>query len=331
MFDEPRAFKNCNDATNGVKRLGIRAIAFIMRFSWRILLVLSVLTLRAAPAMPAFAQLQLHPSGSIPVGPVVREQVPGSAQVQGRPTLRRPLSTAPKTAAQKPVAHLSMSLDLSSLAEQDLMQNGYQGLMHISKQGDGFVLAALSLPGADISNPDKSCTVKLHLAQSLPLQSMTNQDGVASYTVGFPACPFSFDVLHRSVLVHKMSKACVFSQVDCATHPEGLWGPNAATLGPIQAAANDRARGVAERRMRTLFVMLMHATRGQVARNQLASEQARFTTHRVMVCRTYAQDAVEDFCALRLTEARAMALDAALVRAHEPHERAKMKHQRKNR
>lgn len=302
-----------------------------MRFFGSTLLVLGVLTLRAVTGTPAVAQLQLHPAGAVAARPTVRAQIPGRLQAEGRPVPRRALSPAPKTPATKAYAPKSMaglrsSPDLASLAGQDLMQNGHQGLMRISKQADGYVISALVLHGADMSDPDKSCMVKLHLIQPLPLQSLANQDGAARYTVGFPACPFSFDVLHRSVLVHKMPQACVFSQADCATRPQGLWGPDSATLGPKQAAANDRARGAAERRMRTLFVMLMRAIRGTVARDHLARDQARFTTHRVMVCRSYARDAVEDFCALRLTEARGMALDAALVQAHAAQERSKRTH-----
>ncbi len=211
------------------------------------------------------------------------------------------------------------------------MQNGHQGLMRISRLADGFAISALALHGSAISDPDTSCVVKLDLSRPLPLESVANQEGAARYKVGFPACPFSFDVLHRSVLVHNMPKACVFKQADCATQPHGLWGPNAATLGPKQAEANDNARGAAERRMRTLFVMLMHRTRHVSERDQLASQQAHFTTRRVMVCRTYARDVVEDFCALRLTEARVMALDAELMRAQRAHGRAKMPQRRKNR
>lgn len=274
--------------------------------------------LLALTTLAAHAQMQLHAVVGLPAG----AQAPHRAS-QVNPHPRPTPPRLPPTG-------------IASLIGQDMLLDGAEGMMRIAKasgaQADShFVVSALALPGTDLSDPDKVCVVKLHLVQPLALHAIVNEAGLTRYALDYKACPLQFDVLHRSVLVHPMAKACVFREVDCAAHPRGLWGPDVRTFGPVQAVANDRARGVIERRMRTLFVMLMHRTRGTTARNQLASDQAHFTTHRVMVCRNYARDAVEDFCALRLTEARVMALDAALVRAQAAHRRAKMPHLRKNR
>ena len=279
--------------------------------------------LLVATSLAAHAQMQLHPAPGNPAPTPTQSQRPGRKS----PAIN---------AVARPVASRMPANDITNLVGQDMLRDGNLGMMRIVKVEDGetspsFAVSALALPGFDMTDPDKICVVKLHFPQPLALHSVANEAGMTRYALDFKDCPLQFDVLHRSVLVHRMPKACIFQQVNCAAHPHGLWGPDARTLGPAQAAANDRTRGVNERRMRTLFVMLMHLTHGTKARNQLASEQAHFTTHRVMVCRNYARDAVEDFCALRLTEARVMTLNAALVRAQAAHRRAKMPHQRKNR
>ncbi|MBV1705736.1 MAG: hypothetical protein KGQ37_00855 [Hyphomicrobiales bacterium] len=269
--------------------------------------------------LAAHAQMQLHPDTG-PSHPAARARRPGLGAHR----------------AQHAATSRFAGTSIAGLAGEELMRNGDEGMMRIirigkAKAAGNFAIAALSLPGIHISDPDKTCVVTLPLGQPLALHAIANDVGLERYGVDYPACPLQFDVLQRSVLVRGKPKACTFQKFDCVAHPRGLWGPDARSFGPAQAAADDSARGYAERRMRTLFVMLMHRTHGNRARDQLASDQAQFTTHRVMVCRNYARDAVEDFCALRLTEARIMALDAALVRAGAGHARAKMTQQRKNR
>jgi hypothetical protein len=44
---------------------------------------------------------------------------------------------------------------------------------------------------------------------------------------------------------------------------------------------------------------------------QIASEQAGFSSEREMICRNYLRENIHGFCALRITQARALALQAA--------------------
>lgn len=64
--------------------------------------------------------------------------------------------------------------------------------------------------------------------------------------------------------------------------------------------------------MRTGFhALLMKAGKDKVAIKKMAGEQAGFSSEREVICRNYLGEEVHGFCALRITQARALALQTA--------------------
>jgi hypothetical protein len=63
--------------------------------------------------------------------------------------------------------------------------------------------------------------------------------------------------------------------------------------------------------------LLAAAGKDKQQTKRLASEQAGFSSEREEKCRTYAGEDVHGFCALRFTEARAIALGAQLTGVEE--------------
>ena len=57
--------------------------------------------------------------------------------------------------------------------------------------------------------------------------------------------------------------------------------------------------------------LLASAGKDKEAIKQIASEQAGFSSEREVICRNYLREDIHGFCALRITQARALALQAA--------------------
>jgi hypothetical protein len=57
--------------------------------------------------------------------------------------------------------------------------------------------------------------------------------------------------------------------------------------------------------------LLTSAGKDKEAIKQIASEQAGFSSEREVICRNYLREDIHGFCALRITQARALALQAA--------------------
>ncbi|MGH6868730.1 MAG: hypothetical protein ACREDA_07665, partial [Methylocella sp.] len=83
-------------------------------------------------------------------------------------------------------------------------------------------------------------------------------------------------------------------------------------FGPDQTKQLERERGRAESAMLARFhALLTSAGKDKEAIKQIAGEQAGFSSEREVICRKYVREDVHGFCALRITQARALALQAA--------------------
>ena len=88
------------------------------------------------------------------------------------------------------------------------------------------------------------------------------------------------------------------------------------TISVARAKEMEKARPKAETTMRANFkALLSNAGKDKIAIKKIAGEQAGFSSEREMLCRDYANETVNGFCALRITEARAASLAARLAGA----------------
>lgn len=268
--------------------------------------------------MPIFVSLLL---AVLLASSVARAQImlPGALQAQpggsnGSPGSAGSAPKMPKLAGLKPPA-------LQSILGRDLAQNGSNGTISFRSAGDGAIeIVKLTLAGESMSRPGEPCMAGVTAVESIKTSFDGRPNGLLRYAVAFPACPFTFDVLDGAVLVSPGSQPCTFKEVQCRADPSGLWGPRGDAIGPDQAKQIERERARAESDLRSYFrALLPAAAKDREAEKKIIAEQAGFSSAREMTCRTYQKEDVHGFCALRLTQARAFALQAAY------YERAKAK------
>ena len=202
-----------------------------------------------------------------------------------------------------------------SIAGRELAQNGARGRIGFVKAGDALNVTLLQLAGSQISRPDDACQIDVVAGAAMTARPMGHPAGPLRYGVDLEACPFSFDVLDGAVLVGPLPNACVFQAADCMVDPAGLWGPRGASLGPDRIKEIERARASAEAAMREAFRNLLERASGNPAVKAASRDQAGFTSLRSEICRDYLREDVHGFCALVLTQARALALKADLGQA----------------
>lgn len=215
-------------------------------------------------------------------------------------------SRKPKLAGLKPPSE-------ETILGQALSRDGHAGSIefHIAP-GAGLVITKLSLEGEAMSYPAEPCRVDVVAEKPIQLSLSGRPNGVARYDAAIAACPFSLEVLDGAVLVTKPPGLCEFKAGQCRVDPAGLWGPPASGIGPDRAQQIERDRTRAEADMRTNFrALLFSAGKDSEAIKTIAGDQAGFSSLREMTCRTYMQEDMHGFCALRLTQARALALQAA--------------------
>jgi hypothetical protein len=249
--------------------------------------------------------------------------LPGAMQAapEGGPRVETPASPhalKPKPAAPKPPSE-------DAILDRDFSRNGSDGLMRFGRgAGAPLEVVALSLTGEQISRPGEACRLDVLTGAPIQAKAAGKPKGFLRYDVGIEACPFSLDVLDGAVLVIGAGKPCDFVAADCRVDPAGLWGPLATTIDEKQIKLFEHARGVAEAAMRTHFrALLASAGQDKAAVKTIAGEQAGFSAEREVTCRNYAREDAHGFCALRLTQARALALQAQLAAA--PRARAQAK------
>jgi len=194
-----------------------------------------------------------------------------------------------------------------------LKQDGQGSAIEFSRAGADLQVAKLALVGDDLRRSGESCRVEV-AGMPLKLTTRESDTGLRRYQVAFPACPFTFSVLDGAILVTNEGKACELKEAGCRADPEGLWGMGADEIDPKKGEEMLGARARVETTVRNNFRALYDRNKKEKAiRNFLVKEQAGFSSWREEVCRSYAREPDFGYCALRLTEARAIALGAQLA------------------
>jgi hypothetical protein len=261
-------------------------------FQFPLLLLLAVLL------APAFPRAQIMLPGALQAQP--------QGGLNASPNSAGGVSKPPKLPGLKPPP-------VQSILGHELTQNGANGIISFrSAAEDGIEIVKLSLMGESLSHPAEPCVVDVAEAGLIKTRFDGRPGGLLHYAVEFPACPFSFDVLEGAVLVSRGPQPCEFNEARCKVDPAGLWGPPGNFIGPDQVKNFERERGRTESDMRVNFrALLSTAAKDKETAKKIVAEQAGFSSAREMTCRTYLKEDVHGFCALRLTQARALALQAA--------------------
>lgn len=201
-----------------------------------------------------------------------------------------------------------------TIVGKTLTLDGARSTIEFSRAGADLQVAKLSLKGDRLSRSGEVCNVDV-AGMPLRLTLRDNDTGLRRYQIDFPACEFTFDVLDGAILVTHEGKACELKEADCHTDPAGLWGMGATEFDPKKATDMLGARARVEKTVRNDFRVLYDRNKKENAlRRFLVREQAGFSSWREEVCRSYVQESEYGYCALRLTEARAIALGAQLAK-----------------
>ena len=232
----------------------------------------------------------------------------GSPSTAGK-TAQSPAGAAPgqpKPAGLKPPSE-------ETIVGHELSRDGFDGIIAFQRgSGNGLEIARLLIAGEEISHPGEQCRVEVVAGAPIQARFAGRPNGVSHYEVEIETCPFSLDVLEGAVLVTRTPKTCDFRVADCRADPAGLWGPPGNAIGPDQTKQLERERGRVDSAMLAKFrALLTSAGKDKEAIKQIASEQAGFSSEREVICRNYLREDIHGFCALRITQARALALQAA--------------------
>lgn len=262
------------------RKLGVSALMGMLAFA-------SAPQLSAQLALPG--AVAPAPEGSIasPTGPRKRREGP---------------AVAPKLPSDDSIIGRALHLD------------GSRSSIEFQRSGADFQVAKLTLTGDRLSRSGEACSVEA-AGTPLALLSLESASGLHRFQLDYPACPFSFEVLDGAILASNEGRACELKAADCRTDPAGLWGVGAAEFDPKRAPEMLGGRAKVERTVRSVFNSLYEKNKTDKAtRNWLVREQAGFSSRREEICRTYAQEAEFGYCALRVTEARALALGTQLAK-----------------
>jgi hypothetical protein len=276
---------------------------------------------RAAVMASLFALLPPHPAraqfalpgavapaeeGSVAVG----EQRPSAAKPAKK---KRPRTPGEDGAAGPAIAPKTPTEE--SAIGKPLFLDGARSVIELQRSGGDFQVAKLALTGDRISRSGEVCRVEV-AGMPLKLTQRDNDSGLRHYQVDFPACPFSFDILDGAILVAAQNGACELKAADCRADPSGLWGVGGGELTDPKRAAemlNQRAR--TEKTVRANFQALYAKNKkDKIVRKILVRAQAGFSSLREEICRSYAQESDFGYCALRVTEARALTLGTQLAK-----------------
>jgi uncharacterized protein YecT (DUF1311 family) len=200
---------------------------------------------------------------------------------------------------------------VETVVARDLLLSGANGLLRLSGQADALQIERFSMLGEVISDPKQQCQINVVGETAISTKDLGRPDGLQRFAAEIPACPFEFDILNGAVLVSGQVQACVFKAADCQANPAGLWGPDGARL-TSDAKAKKEARANAEATMSAIYQALASRLNDQSKADALTDEQSRFLSDRDETCRAYSHEDEHGFCALRLTEARAILLKARL-------------------
>lgn len=256
-------------------------------------------------SQPALAQLALPgATAPAPIGTVV---TPRAAKPKAKTRVRIEAATVPEEV---------------NLAGKTLALNGGKSQIGFSPHDKTVDLSHLLLAGTKLSNSRDECQVDV-AGMPLPLTPLGKVNGLLRFSIPIPACPLTFDVLHGAVLVAAQTPKCSFKEADCEVVPNGLWGASPGDLGPGEVKTLERERTQAERDVRSAYKGLVASTKDRPTIKGFASDQAGFSSYREETCRDYIGELRHGFCALRLTQARAVALETELIAANAAKEERK--------
>lgn len=200
-----------------------------------------------------------------------------------------------------------------TIVGKSLKLDGSGSAIEFSRAGTDMQVTKLTLSGDRLSRSGEECRVDV-AGMPLKVTAQNSGAGLRRYQVDFPACPFTFDVLDGAVLVTNEGKACEIKGADCRADPSGLWGMTDAEFDPKKAEEMLGARAKVEKTVRADFRELYQRnSKDKLVRSFVVKEQASFSSWREEVCRSYAKEPDFGYCALRLTEARAIVLGAQLA------------------
>ncbi len=201
-----------------------------------------------------------------------------------------------------------------SIAGKPLYLDGNRGALQFDRAGGETRLVKLTLAGDRMSRSGESCSVEAPAAK-LKLVARDGEPGLRRYQLDYPDCPFSLDVLDGAVLVSTEKGACSIAASDCRVDPNGLWGMGAAEFDPKNAKEMLNLRARVEKTIHADFRALYDKNKkDRPMRAYLVREQAGFSAQREEICHNYAQEADFGYCALRVTEARALKLGTELAK-----------------
>jgi len=242
-------------------------------------------------ASPAAAQLAL-PGAVAPNPPGAVERLPSA-------------SKTPKPAA----AYASPSAE--TVVGRLLLLNGATGALQFSGRSDALRIDRFAMLGEVISDSTQQCQIDVGGGTPIEAKSLGRPDGLLRFAADIPACPFEFDLLDGAVLVPPQLRACIFKEADCQASPSGLWGPSGASL-----AANPKpvaeARARVEAALAANYRALDARLQDRAKADDLARDEARFSSDHEETCRDYSRESAHSFCATRLTESRAAFLKARI-------------------
>ncbi|MBY6243660.1 hypothetical protein [Methylosinus sp. Sm6] len=259
--------------------------------------------LRAIGLCSAFAltdaRAQLALPGAIAPQPTGSVAAPAEG-AKPRPRVESVTPVAPKLPSEETIIGHALYLD------------GSRSSIELQRQGEGLEVARLALTGDRLSRSGESC--RIEVSEPLRLTSRRTESGLRRYEVEFPACPFTFDALDGAILVSNDGRACELKQADCRADPNGLWGMGETEFDTKKANEMLTLRARVEQKVRNDFKALYDKIKSEKAlRKELVREQAGFSARREEICRAYVAEADFGYCALRVTEARALALGSQLA------------------
>lgn len=255
-------------------------------------------------AAPATAQLALP--GAVAPTPE------GTVTSPSAPKPKKRVSSGGMGQARGPVVMPKAPSD-DTIVGKTLKLDGSGSTIEFSRGGSDLQAARLTLSGDRLSRSGEECRVDV-AGMPLKLTPQNSGAGLRRYLIDFPACPFTLDVLDGAILVTNDGKACEIKVADCRADPSGLWGMAESEFDPKKAEEMLGARAAVEKTVRANFRELYDRNKkDKLVRSFVVKEQAGFSSWREEVCRNYAKEPDFGYCALRLTEARAIVLGAQLA------------------
>ncbi len=235
----------------------------------------------------------------------------GTVTAPARPKKR--LSSGGMGAARGPVV-MPKAPSEDTVLGKTLKLDGNGSSIELARNGSDLQAVKLTLVGDRLSRSGEACKIDI---SGLPLK-LTPSDsgaGLRRYQIAsLSACPFTLDVLDGAILVTNDGKACEIKEADCRSDPSGLWGTPETDFDPKKAEEMLGARANVEKTVRSDFRALYDCnSKDKLVRGFVVKEQAGFSSWREEVCRSYAKESDFGYCALRLTEARVIALGAQLA------------------